>query len=60
MNQSRVTLDVTLSKSRNRRRLRSPQTVAAHSSSSLDALVNGLVSIGERFFKGSRAQLRIP
>jgi hypothetical protein len=60
MNQSRVNLDETLSKIRNRRRLRSHQTVAAQSSSPLDALVNGLVSVGERFFKGGRAQLRIP
>jgi len=60
MNQSRVNPGKALSKSRNRRRLRSPATVAAPSSSSLDALVRGLVSIGERFFKGGSAQLRIP
>jgi hypothetical protein len=60
MNKSRINPGKALSKSRDRRRLRSPETVAAQSSSPLDALVKGLVSIGERFFKGNRAQLRIP
>jgi hypothetical protein len=39
MNQSRVNPGKALSKSRNRRRLRSPATVIARSSSPLDALV---------------------
>ena len=60
MNQSRVNRSKAPLKSRNRRRLRSPATVAAQSSSPLDALVRGLGSIGERFFKGGPAQLRIP
>lgn len=60
MSQSRINPGEALSKSQNRRRLRSPATVAVQSSSPLDALIRGLVAIGERFFKGSRAQLRIP
>ena len=60
MNQTRTNPGKAQSKSRNRRRLRSPATVIARSSSPLDALVKGLASIGERFFRGGGAQLRIP
>ena len=59
MHQPRTNLGKALSKSRSRRLPRSPEAVTAHSNSPLDALVKGLVSIGERFFKGG-AQLRIP
>lgn len=59
MHQPRINLGRAPSKGRSRRQTR-PVTNAAHSISPLDALVRGLVSIGERFFKGSRAQLRIP
>jgi len=52
MDQPRTDLGKAPSKSRSRSRLRSPETVTAHSSSPLEALVKGLVSVGERFFKG--------
>lgn len=57
MHQPRTNLGKALSRSRNRRQPRSPQTDRAESSSPLDAITKGLVSIGERFFKG-RAQFR--
>ena len=60
MHQPRINLGKALSKSRSRRLTHSPETNTTYSISSLDALVKGLVSIGERSFKGSRAQLRIP
>ena len=60
MHQPRINLGKARSKGRSRRQTRSPETNTAHSISPLDALVKGLVSIGERFFKGSGAQLRIP
>jgi hypothetical protein len=60
MDQARTNPGKARSKSRSRRRPRSPETVTTtHSNSPLDALVKGLASIGERFFKGG-AQLRIP
>ena len=59
MHQPRINPGKTVSK--RRRHPRSPETApATHSISPLDALVKGLVSIGERFLKGGRAQLRIP
>ena len=60
MHQPRINLGKALPKGRSQRPTRSPETNTAHSISPLDALVKGLVSIGERSFKGSRAQLRIP
>jgi len=60
MNQTRTNPGKAQSKSRNRRRLRSPATAIAQSNSPFDALVKGLASIGERFFRGGGAQLRIP
>jgi hypothetical protein len=42
-----------------RQRLRSPEIDAEPSSSALDALARGLVTIGEKFFRG-RPMLRIP
>ncbi|HSK07709.1 MAG TPA: hypothetical protein VK990_09340 [Acidimicrobiia bacterium] len=60
MDQSRNNPGQAQAKSRNRGQTRSPERHTAHSISPLDALVRGLVSIGERFFKGGRAQLRIP
>ena len=60
MHQPRTNLGKALSRSRNRRQPRSPQTDRAEPSSPLDAITKGLVAIGERFFKGGRAQLRTP
>ena len=60
MHQPRINSSKVPSTSRSRRQTRSPETNTAHSISPLDALVRGLVSIGERFFKGGPAQLRIP
>jgi len=47
-------------KNKSKRRTRSPQPAGIWPSAPLDALVRGLVSIGERFVKGGPAQLRIP
>ena len=59
MHQPRTNLDKAFSKSRTRRRPPSPQVKNAPSGSPLDAIVRGLASIGERFFRG-RPQFRIP
>jgi hypothetical protein len=59
MHQPRINSSKARSKSRSLRQTR-PEANTAHSISPLDALVRGLVSIGERFFKGGPAQLRIP
>ena len=59
MHQPRTNLDKVFSKSRTRRRPPSPQVKYAPSVSPLDAIVRGLASIGERFFRG-RPQFRVP
>ena len=59
MHQPRTNLGKALSRTRNRRQPPSPQTDRAQSSSPLDAITKGLISIGERFLKG-RAELRLP
>ena len=57
MHQPRTNLDKAFSKTR--RRPPSPQVKNAPSASPLDAIVRGLASIGERFFRG-RPQFRVP
>jgi len=59
MHQPRTDLGKAFPKGRKRRRPRSPETATATSNTPLDAIVRGLVSIGERLFKDP-AQYRIP
>ncbi len=59
MHQPRTNLNKALSRSRTSKRPPSPQVKNAPTSSPLDALVQGLASIGDRLFKG-RPQFRIP
>jgi hypothetical protein len=60
MHQPRINLGKAMSKGRSRRQTRSPETATTNTTTSpLDALVRGLVAIGERFFKGP-AQFRVP
>lgn len=67
MHQPRTNLSKAFAQRRNgktdfkldRQRLRSPEIDAEPSNSALDALARGLVTIGEKFFRG-RPMLRIP
>ncbi|MDP9144250.1 MAG: hypothetical protein M3N43_06080 [Actinomycetota bacterium] len=67
MHQPRTNLSKAFSQRRNRKtgfkldrqRLRSPEIDAEPSNSALDALARGLITIGDRFFRG-KPMLRIP
>jgi hypothetical protein len=59
MHQPRTNLSQAFSKGHTRRRPPSPRVRNAPSVSPLDAIVRGLASIGERFFRG-RPQFRAP
>ena len=53
MHQPRINLGKALSKGRSRRQTRNPEIATTNTATSpLDALVRGLVSIGQRSFEG--------